>query len=137
MGTSQGSLPEAGQRAIMAVGYLLLFVLGAIQGLIGSFQYGQSPAPWVAILLAMIIFLTCVGSGAGIGTFGAGLLPAVGWILMTFILAMGRPTGSVLITNTAAGQWYLYGGSLACLTGAFVSFFTRTRPPLIRQAPPR
>ena len=113
----------------MAVGYLMLFILGALQVLIGSFQYGQSPTPVIAIILVLVIFLTVVGCGGGIGTFGAGLLPAVGWILMSFFLAMGRANGSVLITNTAAGQWYLYGGSLACLIGAFVSFFTRVRQP--------
>jgi len=139
MGTSQGSPPETGQRAIIAVGYLMLLILGALQGLIGSFQYGRSPSPLIAILLIVIIFLTCVGCGGGIGTFGAGLLPAVGWLLASFILAMSRPNGSVIITGTPAGEWYLYGGSLACLIGAFVTFFTRARRsvPVIRQAPPR
>jgi hypothetical protein len=139
MGTSRGSLPEAGQRAITAAGYLMLFVLGALQGLIGSFQYGQSPQPLIAILLVTVIFATCAGCGGGIGTFGAGLLPAVGWILTSFILAMARPNGSVLITGTAAGEWYLYGGSLACLIGSFVAFLTRARPaaPVSRPAPSR
>ena len=133
MGTSQGSPPETGQRAIMAVGYLMLFVLGALQGLIGSFQYGRSPSPLIAILLIVIIFLTCVGCGGGIGTFGAGLLPAVGWILASFILASARPNGSVIITATAAGEWYLYGGALGCVLGSVAAYFTRLR----RSLPPR
>jgi hypothetical protein len=117
----------------------MLLMLGALQGLIGSFQYGRSPSPLIAILLIMIIFLTCVGCGGGIGTFGAGLLPAVGWILASFILAMSRSNGSVIITGTHAGEWYLYGGSLACLLGAFITFFLRARHSVsvIRQAPPR
>jgi hypothetical protein len=133
MGTSQGSLPTSGQRTLTAVGYVALFVLGALQGLIGSFQYGQAPAPLIAIILAVIIFATCAACGWGIGTFGAGLLPAVGWILASFILAMQRPNGSVVITATAAGEWYLYGGALGCAAGSVTSFFTRLR----RSAPPR
>jgi len=133
MGTSQGSLPDGAQRALTAVGYLLLFMLGAFQGLIGSFQYSQAPAPLIAIILAVIIFATCVACGWGLGTFGAGLLPAVGWILASFILAMSRPNGSVVITATAAGECYLYGGALACAVGSVTAFFTRPRRP----APPR
>ena len=35
-------------RAYSAAVYLVLFVLGVSQGLVGSFQYGRSPAPLVA-----------------------------------------------------------------------------------------
>jgi len=128
MGTSQGPPPNGGQRALTrAAGYLVLFVLGAVQGLIGSFQYSQQPAPLIAIVLVVIIFGTCVACGWGVGTFAAGLLPAVGWILASFILAMGRPNGSVIITATAAGEWYLYGGALGCLVGSVAAYFTRLR----------
>ncbi len=132
MGRSQGP-SAAGQRTLTALGYLALFVLGAIQGLIGSFQYGQPPAPLIAIVLVLIIFATCAGCGWGVGTFGAALLPALGWILASFILAMPRPNGSVVITASAAGEWYLYGGALACAAGCVTGFFTRLR----RSAPPR
>jgi len=131
MGRSQGP-PAAGQRTLTALGYVVLFVLGAIQGLIGSFQYSQPPAPLIAIVLVLIIFATCAGCGWGVGTFGAALLPALGWILASFILAMPRPNGSVVITASAAGEWYLYGGALACAAGCVTGFFTRLR----RSAPP-
>jgi Family of unknown function (DUF6113) len=117
MGIQQGRQAPA-QRAAMAAGYVLLFVLGAVQGLIGSFNYGRSPAPLVAIILAVVIFATCVLAGWGMGTFGGGLAPALGWIIASFVLSMGRPNGSIIISDTAAGQWYLYGGSLAAVAGA-------------------
>ena len=79
------------------------------------------------------ILVTCVACGWGVGTFAAGLLPAVGWIVASFIIAMPRPNGSVIITQSAAGEWYLYGGALACLLGVFSAFITRIR----RSAPPR
>jgi hypothetical protein len=140
MGTSQdsaGAPPSAarasGQRALTAVGYLALFLLGAVQGLIGSFQYGQSPVPVIAIILIVVIFITCAACGWGIGTLGAGLLPAIGWIAASFILAMPKANGSVIITATTAGEWYLYGGALAAAAGAVASFVLRIR----RLAPPR
>jgi Family of unknown function (DUF6113) len=133
MGTSQGSVPDGGRRTLTVVGYVMLFLLGAFQGVIGSFQYSQAPVPLIAIILVMIIFGTCVACGWGIGTFGAALLPAVGWLLASFILAMPRPNGSVVITASAAGEWYLYGGALACAVGCLTAFFTRLR----RSVPPR
>ncbi|MGH3263932.1 MAG: DUF6113 family protein [Trebonia sp.] len=133
MRTSQDQWSPGAQRALTAAGYVMLFVLGALQGLIGSFQYSRSPAPLIAIILAVIIFATCAGCGLGIGTFGACLLPAVGWIAASFVLSMPRSNGSVIITATAAGEWYLYGGALACVAGCLTTFVARVR----RAAPPR
>lgn len=124
---------QRGQRVLTAAGYLLLFALGAFQGMIGSFQYSQPPMPLIAILLAVIIGATCIGCGWGLGAFAGGLLPALGWMIASFIIAMPRPNGSVVITATAAGEWYLYGGALACATGTLSAFFIRLR----RSAPPR
>jgi hypothetical protein len=132
MGISQGQ-PGNGQRALIAAaGYLLLLVLGGLQGMIGSFQYGGSPAPLMAIVLDVIIFATCVLAGWGLRTYAAGILPALGWIVVSFVLAMPRSNGSVLITATSAGEWYLYGGALAAAAGAATAFFawarTKRRP---------
>jgi hypothetical protein len=131
MGTPQGQ-PEPGQRAFTAVGYIVLFVLGALQGLIGSFQYSRGPGPLVAIVLDVVLFATCLLAGWGTRTLGGGLLPAVGWIIASFVLSMPRANGSVIIANTAEGKWYLYGGSLAALAGATAAFTlwarTRSRP---------
>lgn len=130
MGTPQ-DLPGRGQRAFTAVVYLVLFVLGALQGLIGSFQYSRSPAPLVAILLDLVIFATCVLCGWGMRSFAGGLVPALGWIVASFVLAMPSSHGSVIITNTTAGKWYLYGGALAAVAGvatAFVLWARRSRP---------
>jgi hypothetical membrane protein len=121
------------QPAVTAVGYLLLFLLGAFQGLIGSFQYGRTPAPLIAIILVVLLFATCVGCGWGVGTFAGSLTPALGWFVTAFVIAMPRPNGSVVITATAAGEWFLYGGAAACLVGTAIAFLVRLR----RIAPPR
>ncbi len=112
----------AASRAYNAAVYTVIFVLGVVEGVIGSFQYGQSPAPWVAILLDVLVFATCVLCGWGIMTFGGALAPAAGWILASFFLSMGTRQGTVIITNTAAGKWYLYGGTLAVGAGLLATF---------------
>jgi hypothetical protein len=119
------------RRAVTAAGYVTLFVLGALQGLIGSFQYSQSPAPLIAIVLDVAIFATCLLCGWGMRTFGGGLIPAIGWILASFIMSMGNAQGSVIITNTAAGQWYLFGGAFAAAAGAVAAFAFWHRVPEI------
>jgi hypothetical protein len=120
-----GTPPIASRRqqgVLIAATYLLLFLLGAVQGVVGSFQYARDPVPFVAIGLDLVIFATCVLAGWGLRTLGAGMWPAVGWIVAAFVLAMPSGHGSVIITNTAAGKWYLYGGALAAAAGASTSF---------------
>jgi peptidoglycan/LPS O-acetylase OafA/YrhL len=132
VGTASGG--RAGGRAYSAALYLVLFVLGVLQGLVGSFQYGQSPAPLVAVALAVVIGVTCVFGDWGTRSFGGAMCPAAGWLLTSFLLSMGSHAGSVIITNSAAGQWYLYGGTLAVLLSLLVSFLAGTRR---RLAPPK
>ncbi len=111
----------------MALVYLVLFLLGAVQGVIGSFQYSRSPVPLVAIALDLVIFATCVLCGWGLRSFSGGLLPAIGWIIASFVLSMPASNGSVIITNTTAGKWYLYGGAVAATAGATTVFVVWAR----------
>ena len=125
MGTERGN---RGGRGVLAVAvYVVIFVLGAVQGLIGSFQYSQPPAPLVAIGLDAVILATCVLAAWGAKSFGGAVVAAGGWLVASFIMAMGTHGGSVIITNTVAGQCYLYGGTLAVLLGALAAFLMLTR----------
>jgi hypothetical protein len=129
---TQQERPARDSRAITAVIYAVLFVLGALQGLIGSFQYSQSPVPLVAIVLDLAIFATCVLGGWAMRSLGGGLFPAIGWLIASFVMSMGDSQGSVIITATTPGEWYLYGGALAAAVGAGAAFirwtYLRPRP---------
>lgn len=125
MATQPGA--KAPRRASSAAIYVALFVLGAVLGIVGSFQYGQSPAPLVAIGIDVLILVSCLFGGWGTRSLGGTLAVAVGWALTSFFLSMGTRQGSVIITNTAAGEWYLYGGTLAVFIAAIVTFVVRTR----------
>lgn len=126
MGTPRG--PQGpGQRALTAVTYLVLFVLGGLLGVIGSFQYARGPVPLVALALDLAIFVTCLLGGWGMRTFFGGILPALGWFLASFVLSMPSSRGSVIITATTAGEWYLYGGALAAAAGGSTAFIVWAR----------
>ena len=83
--------------------------------------------PVAALGWAVAILLTAFGAAWGMQAATAGLMPAVGWFAAAFILAMPTRGGSVLITNTSAGKWFLYGGTVCVLAGVVASFATQGR----------
>jgi hypothetical protein len=129
----QNTTPGGSSEVLVTGGaYVLLFVLGGLQGLIGCFFYSTAfgPVPAAALAFALAIFATAVLAAWGMQTPTAGLMPAVGWFAASFVLAMATPGGSVVITNTAAGKWFLYGGALCAAAGVVVAFARtpRSRP---------
>jgi len=110
--------------------YALLSPLGLFEGLIGTFQYSRGPAPLVSVLFAALLFATCLATSWGTRSIGGALAPALGWVVATFVLSLPTPGGSVVIANTSAGKWYLYGGTLsaaAAVSAAFVLWVSYQR----------
>lgn len=123
-------IPRRRARAPLAAGgYLLLFLLGALEGLIGCFQFsrGIGPVPLAAVGFCLLIFLTCLLSSIGMGSPMGGLWPAIGWFAVSFVLTLPTPGGSVIVTNTDAGMVYLYGGAVSASTGLVLVFAARVR----------
>src|SRR4029077_1084595 len=93
----------------------------------GSFYYAVGPDPLAAIGFDVAILATCLlgawGTGQGAGAF----VPAVGWFIMTFVLASGTSSGSVIVTASTAGELFLFGGAICALIGAVVGFVLSTR----------
>jgi hypothetical protein len=114
-------------RLAVLAAYVLLFLLGAGEALIGCFQYSRGPAPVAAICFALGILLTCLLAGWGMRTALGGLMPGVGWLATSFALATGTQGGSVLITNTTAGQWFLFGGAAGAAAGCLVAYLGWSR----------
>ena len=104
--------------------YGVLFLFGAVQGLIGSFQYsrGFGPVPVAALVCCAVILATCVLAAWATRSASGAVLPGIGWILASFLLSMPVSNGSVIITSTKAGEWYLYGGTLSVAAGVVASF---------------
>jgi len=122
-----------GTQLLVTVGvYAMLFVVGAVEGVIGSFQYSRAagPVPLAALAFCAGILATCLLAAWGTRSVSGALMPAVGWIIASFVLSMPVSNGSVIITNTTPGKWYLYGGTLCVVAGVALSFgrWIRTQP---------
>jgi Family of unknown function (DUF6113) len=114
-----------GTRTLFTVAvYGMLFILGAVQGVIGSFQYSwmAGPVPVAALACCAVLLATCLLGAWAMRSVSGALAPAAGWILAAFVMSMPVSNGSVIITNTAAGRWYLYGGTVTAVAGVLLSF---------------
>jgi hypothetical protein len=56
---------------------------------------------------------------------------------VSVVLSLPTSGGSVLITSTAPGEWYLYGGSVCAAAGVVVAFMRRARAGPPRMSVPR
>lgn len=113
----------------LAAGYALLFVLGAMEGVLGSFQFprGIGGVPAMALAFCLLVLGTCLLAGLGMDSAVGALAPAAGWLAASLVLSLPTPGGSVVITNSAAGRWYLYGGTLAAALGVGLALRRRRR----------
>ena len=104
--------------------YVVLFVLGAVEGLIGSFQYSAvaGSVPVAALVCCVVLLATCLLAAWAMRSVSGAFAPAAGWLVASFLLSLPVSSGSVIITNTTAGQWYLYGGTLCAAIGVAASF---------------
>ena len=115
-----------GTRWLTAAAYAALFLAGAVQGLIGSFQYSRN-APLGAIMLCVVLLATCLLGAWAMRSAGGALCIAAGWMAASFVLSMPVSGGSVIITNSAAGKWYLYGGTVCSVSALALSFAVLVR----------
>ena len=104
--------------------YGVLFLLGLVEGVIGSFQYSRTagPVPVAALVSCAAILATCLLAAWALRSVSGALGPGMGWIIASFVLSMPVSNGSVIITNTTPGKWYLYGGTLSVVAGVVLSF---------------
>jgi hypothetical protein len=115
-------------QVVKYAAYLVLFLLGAVQALIGTFQYSRGPGSLVAICFALAILATCLLGSWGMRAAPGGVLPAAGWILLTVLLGTSSAGGSVLVADTTQGKWFLFGGTICAAGGAVIAFAKWTRP---------
>jgi hypothetical protein len=125
-----GTTGKRGPTWPVTVGvYSALFLFGAVQGLIGSFQYSRTAGsvPVAALVCCAVILATCLLGAWATRSVSGAVLPGIGWIITSFVLSMPVSNGSVIITSTTAGKWYLYGGTLCAAAGVVGSFIAVPR----------
>src|ERR1035437_9121926 len=129
---------KRGTQPVLTGGvYLVLFVLGAVEGLIGSFQYSRmaGSVPLAAIAFCLALRVPGLRGGWGMRWVSGALVPAIGWLIASFVLSMPVANGSVIITASTPGEWYLYGGTLSAAIAGAAPFRRWVRAP--RDPPPR
>ena len=116
--SASGQPPARGDgQGVVVAAYVALFLLGMIEGLIGTFQYSRGPVPLAAICFDLAILATCVLGSWGMRSALGGVLPAAGWLVVTVVLSSVPAGGSILVTANSAGEWFLFGGSLSAAAG--------------------
>jgi hypothetical protein len=117
---------KRGSPLVTAGAYVVLLLLGAVLGMIGSFEYSWTAGsvPVAALVSCAVIVATCLLGAWGMRSVSGAVVPGAGWILAAFVLSMPVSNGSVIITATAPGKWYLYGGTL-CVAAAVAASFGR------------
>lgn len=115
-------MSRGGDNALTVATYVMLFVFGVAQGVLGSFYYSSGPVPLASLGFDLAILATCLLGAWGLRRPAAALAPAAGWVAATFLLATGTSAGSVLITATTAGEWFLFGGAVAVALGVVTAF---------------
>lgn len=124
--------PSRAEAFIGGGAYSVVLLLGLAEGVVGSFQYSRAAigrVPLGALCFCVAIFATCGLAGWAMRSMPGALLPAIGWFVASFGLAMPDSGGSVIIANNSAGEWYLYGGSICALLGVGTAFVSAVRLP--------
>jgi hypothetical protein len=120
-----GATGKRGAGLLATVGvYGVLFLFGAVQGMIGSFQYSRAAGsvPVAALVCCALILATCLLAAWATRSVSGAVLPGMGWVIASFVLSMPVSNGSVIITSTTPGKWYLYGGTLSVAAGVVAAF---------------
>ena len=115
--------------------YLMLFLLGLLEGLIGCFQYAgiAGGVPVAALALLLVLFATCLLAGLGMRSAGAAFAVAAGWFLVAAVLSPSTGSGSVILTNTAAAMVYVYGGAVVAVAAMVLAYLLWSRPGAARR----
>lgn len=118
-------------RGLTTLTYLALFLFGMAQGVLGAFFYNSGPPPLASLGFDAAIFATCLLGAWGTRRAAGGFVPAAGWFVAAFVLASGTRAGSVVITATSGGEWFLFGGAASAMAGVIVGFtrWSRRRSP--------
>ncbi len=120
---------------LRVLGYVGIVVMGAVAGLLGSFQQsnelfvrgvGLPLGLLLGLALTVMVLIT-----AGLGTrsrSGAGLALA-GWVLAVVAMSSQRPEGDLVVAATPLGLVWLFGGTVA--GGACLAWpYRRVRGPV-------
>jgi hypothetical protein len=121
---------------LIGVAYGVLAVLGVLLGVIGSFEFSweAGSVPVAAIALSVVNLVAFRAAGWAMESRLGAVVPAVLWLIILLVLASRRPEGDLVVTGTAAGYVYMFGGAVAALVAII---WTRSARPWVLTGVPR
>lgn len=115
------------QWGALFVGGLLLGASGAVVQR-SQVQIGGHALPWGLVAVLATVYVAVRGAVWWARRRVAGVVVAVGWLLVTVVLSRSGPGGDVLLPDDWHSHVYLLGGVVVALAAVLV--------PLPRQDPP-
>ena len=120
MEQTTGHLPPATTPEppfLVGLAYGVLAVLGVLLGVIGSFEFSWEvgSVPIAAIALSVVNLAVFRAAGWAMESRLGAVVPAALWMVILLLLASRRPEGDLVVTGTAAGYIYMFGGAVAAV----------------------
>lgn len=109
--------PPHDSGLVIGLAYGVLFVLGLLFGLVGSFEFSWTigSVPVAAILLSAAAFAAFRLAGWAMESRLGVAAIAAPWLIVVVLLSSRRPEGDLVVTGTAAGYVFIFGGSIAAI----------------------
>jgi hypothetical protein len=109
--------------AVTGAAYGVLFLLGVVLGVVGGFEHSwyAGQVPIAALVWLVVLFAVPYAMGRLMGGKLGALVPAVGWLASSFLLATPQAAGDLAIAGDSSGFCYLYGGAVAVLVAVVVT----------------
>ncbi len=115
-------------RAWRWLGVVLLLVLGAVIGLVGSFvqaqralvdaPWGLMAIPWGLALVWVALVAAIRGGTWAVRTRWGGWAVLLGWLTVTVVMSAESPSGDVALSGGGRQMTYLLGGVIVASAAA-------------------
>ncbi|MDH2429898.1 DUF6113 family protein [Sphaerisporangium sp. TRM90804] len=109
--------------AVAGAAYGVLFVLGAVFGVVSGFEHSWNlwePVPPIPIVLTLLLFGLLYSAGRLMGTRLGAFVPGLGWMLVALLFSTRKSEGDLVIAGDAPGYWFLLGGALALVVAVLL-----------------
>ncbi|MFV2174636.1 DUF6113 family protein [Actinomadura sp. LOL_016] len=119
MENDETEVESPAEAVVSALAYVMLAVLGAVYGLVGSFlqNWTVSKLPVASIILVVMLYMLVRFAGWGMGGRIGALIPAILWLYAVFTMSLGFLGGDAVVAMTDAALVYIFGGLLAAVLG--------------------
>ncbi|MFC4587406.1 DUF6113 family protein [Sphaerisporangium corydalis] len=122
-GTGVEAEQEPDDAMITGAAYGVLFVLGAVFGVVSGLEHSWDvgdAVPPIPIALALLLFALLYGAGRLMGTKLGAFVPGMGWMLAALLFSVKKSEGDLVVAANIPGYWYLGCGAVALVVAVLL-----------------